>query len=716
MIILNVFLCRVVRRSRRILSGIFLTGLFVLTACTDYVGQIDDQIDEFNVCERAREESKILIANYYVDPSSVFKGEFEDPRDNHVYKTVTIGAQTWMAENLNYKTDGSYCYNDDEKYCKKYGRLYTWAAAMDSAGKWSDHGKGCGNGKICAPAYPVKGVCPKLWHLPSSGDWSTLLAAFGLYGGYVSCGSEKYGDCTFVTEDTYGFSIRFGGARADDGTYYSEGTHTYFWLSTESSNNHALIYSLISDYGVNVAGDFEKNSGLSVRCVKDKTEKKPISSSSIEMKPRSSSSVDVSSVPCEKFDLWCKNSTYHVDNTGMEPPEGRTILYDDLSHWWVEDDHDVGGHSDVEWPVAMGGEQTNLVFDSIIDYCKGLCGKVKLVKGDHYSNPFVEIGFDIPHAPVDVSDWDGICITYMVSKPASLVLHFDSDKEDSIFSDVPTVSLPKASVATEKCFTWSEFKQTSLESKEKISGEKAAKILRGIALKIQASDETTAEFNIIRLRKVNPDGKATLVSVYGTLVDPRDGITYKTVKIASQTWMAENLKYKVQGSYCLETPEDCEKYGRYYTWAIAMDSVGKFSKNGKGCGYNTICKPTYPVRGICPEGWHLPRESEFARLVDIVGGEMDDEMLKSTSGWQYHEFDKSGNDTYGFNVLPAGYFSGDEMNHNSIGDMARFWTSDGEDDMEFSKEFYLTAESCTPNVTNCRCSRKNGLSIRCVKN
>src|SRR5574344_499811 len=99
---------------------------------------------------------------------------------------------------------------------------------------------------------------------------------------------------------------------------------------------------------------------------------------------------------------------------------------------------------------------------------------------------------------------------------------------------------------------------------------------------------------------------------YGTLTDSRDGQTYKTIVIGTQTWMAENLNFETEESYCLDDDAvNCSKYGRLYKWAAAMDGAGTWTSNGKGCGYDVTCSPIYPVRGICPEGWHLPDTTEF---------------------------------------------------------------------------------------------------------
>ena len=199
-----------------------------------------------------------------------------DPRDRQLYRVVTIGEQTWMAHNLNYETDsGSYCYRDSTKYCKKYGRLYTWATAMDSAGTWTTNGKGCGDGKTCSPTYPVRGVCPEGWHLPDTTERNAL---FDAVGGKETAGTmlkftegwhDKYDGTSGNGSDTYSFSALPAGLRISNGTYDNEGNNAYFWSSTENNSSSVYYMALYSNYDDAYLGNNGKNYGFSVRCVKD---------------------------------------------------------------------------------------------------------------------------------------------------------------------------------------------------------------------------------------------------------------------------------------------------------------------------------------------------------------------------------------------------------------------------------------------------------------
>lgn len=100
-----------------------------------------------------------------------------------------------------------------------------------------------------------------------------------------------------------------------------------------------------------------------------------------------------------------------------------------------------------------------------------------------------------------------------------------------------------------------------------------------------------------------------------TITDVRDGKTYKTVKIGKQAWMAENLAFKTPESRCKENKQSlCKKYGELYTWIDAMQiSADYVDKTYRGQGV---------MRGICPEGWHLPNYSEWISMLNHVGREI----------------------------------------------------------------------------------------------
>ena len=209
---------------------------------------------------------------------------------------------------------------------------------------------------------------------------------------------------------------------------------------------------------------------------------------------------------------------------------------------------------------------------------------------------------------------------------------------------------------------------------------------------------------------------------YGTLTDERDGQTYKTVTIGTQIWMAENLNYAYTGvpynysgntsdstSWCYgDNPANRTKYGRLYTWAAAMDSVGTWSTNSKGCGYGTRCSPTYPVRGVCPEGWHLPDTTEWHTLFTAVGKSTAGTMLKSTSGWNGSG---NGTDAYAFSALPAGrrYSSGDFSREGSSAD---FWSST---EYDSGDAYYVYLDYDLVNAYLGNYYKGTGFSVRCLK-
>ena len=196
----------------------------------------------------------------------------------------------------------------------------------------------------------------------------------------------------------------------------------------------------------------------------------------------------------------------------------------------------------------------------------------------------------------------------------------------------------------------------------------------------------------------------------GSMTDSRDGQSYKTVSIGSQTWMAQNLNYETANSYCYSnTPSNCTKYGRLYTWAAAMDSAGTWSANGKGCGDAKTCTPTYPVRGVCPTGWHLPTKAEFETLFTAVGGSSTaGTKLKSTSGWVENG---NGTDGYSFSALPAGYWNR-YQSYDYVGSFAAFWSST-EDDSSYAYSMDLQYNSDYAGLSPWY--KYHGYSVRCVK-
>ncbi len=216
-------------------------------------------------------------------------GTMTDSRDNKVYKTVKIGNQVWMAENLNYadsvKTPSlkgkNWCYANKAENCAVTGRLYTWAAAIDSVklATDADNPQNCGYVKTCTLPAKVQGICPDGWHLPTKTEWETLVTAVGGWStagkilkyqtGWISNGNDT---------DGVGFSALPAGRMDGNGYSCYDGDYAGFWSATEYDGGFAYGLELLyySDGGVpssdeiaQLAGDNYKGYGFSVRCLKD---------------------------------------------------------------------------------------------------------------------------------------------------------------------------------------------------------------------------------------------------------------------------------------------------------------------------------------------------------------------------------------------------------------------------------------------------------------
>lgn len=206
-----------------------------------------------------------------------------DSRDKKVYKTVKIGEQTWMAENLNYADSAttpsllerSWCYNNDSANCVVAGRLYTWAAAIDSAKLYNDKSIDCGYGKTCSLPDTVYGICPPGWHLPDKTEWSKLFTAVGgkSTAGKILKSQTGWNDHIGTSgngTDAYGFSAFPAGGRGNDGAFGGEGLYAYFWSATEyGSYNNPFSMDLYYDTEGASLYSYSKNVAFSVRCLED---------------------------------------------------------------------------------------------------------------------------------------------------------------------------------------------------------------------------------------------------------------------------------------------------------------------------------------------------------------------------------------------------------------------------------------------------------------
>ncbi len=217
------------------------SGQIVQTETQDHNGEIDGLFAAMAVIGNsfAGIKSNASVSEVNSNSSGMKEdlcyGTFTDPRDGKTYKTIKIGNQVWMAENLNYDAgNGTYCYDGKTSNCNQYGKLYTWEAA--------------------------KRAVPQGWHLPDKTEFEQLL---GYLGGE---GAAAYKE---LTKRECSFNVLFVGWRSSDGNCNHLGSIASLWSASENGTNTAWNLFVYSDIQTTSLDNYFKVSAFSVRCLKD---------------------------------------------------------------------------------------------------------------------------------------------------------------------------------------------------------------------------------------------------------------------------------------------------------------------------------------------------------------------------------------------------------------------------------------------------------------
>ncbi len=225
---------------------------------------------------------------------------FTDARDGKVYKTVLIGTQWWMAENLNYSTSGTfitetkeqdnndsiekYCYLNNPANCVTYGGLYQWAEAVQYINGASNRASNTASWNP-APSSNVQGVCPTGWHIPTDAEWCTMentveagtdagcnttgWRGTNTGGNLKETGTTHWTSPNTGASNTNGFTALPGGYRDTDGSFSYVGSYGYWWSASEAIAIAGWYRGLDYTEARVDRYNFYKAFGFSVRCVKD---------------------------------------------------------------------------------------------------------------------------------------------------------------------------------------------------------------------------------------------------------------------------------------------------------------------------------------------------------------------------------------------------------------------------------------------------------------
>ena len=200
-------------------------------------------------------------------------GEFTDSRDGKKYKTVKIGSRCWFAENLDYADESAvpnmknnhFCPSGKAENCEKFGRLYNWSTAIDSAVVFKKQEVVCSNTNQCFAEEPIQGLCPDGWHMSSMDDWFNLMSE--VKNNFYSLQQTGYTEWGSATNSSGFSAVPVGFMQA--GAYDNVGTQAGFWTTSQSSTYAQWAGFVVIGSDEIVPGEGDKsNYAFAIRCLK----------------------------------------------------------------------------------------------------------------------------------------------------------------------------------------------------------------------------------------------------------------------------------------------------------------------------------------------------------------------------------------------------------------------------------------------------------------
>ena len=354
--------------------------------------------------------------------------------------------------------------------------------------------------------------------------------------------------------------------------------------------------------------------------------------------------------------------------------------------------------------------------------------------GSLYMEPF--IGFVAKFgSSQDLLSWGGVCLTYKSDSPMELVIA-------NAFGNNVRATLKASAKETTVDLLPDAFKMDYLTLDD---GIKLKDVMSGVSflvVKVVGGLEKGTYTNTFSIAEMGAYGRCgdptidqmrakakTLNPKEGTLEDKRTdpAITYKTVTIGSQTWMAENLRipynFKTDDgddnpatdggepmALCPTDPDQLVAKGCLYRWSAAVDSAsrlgGKSSTdpNYNECGYNKSCTITGNVQGICPDGWHLPSKKEFETLIEAA-------TIGDHKKYTYMLLMKDYANVLGLSLVPAGR-SGN-LTSVDFAYVLYAWSSEQSSDAK--SHLLFIDPTAADNLRMLTFDKSFGLTVRCVK-